>query len=376
MRPGDHDSPRQESIEWEVLLGRVLELPEGEQLRLHRALSEALGDRIGHETPTASQARLRGEALATMRAAAEHLRLPPGQAPTVTQFKKAAREASLAMSFRAVYAAFENNWELASRFYRGQEIPPTPARRALVRSLRKRNATTNEAAIICLRRFLNQDPPLQSATRADYEEWAREVNDAARPGVKPVYAQAGQIHMILRVSWSDCLAVARNEKSLEETQKQYLAELLDEAGPLVGFVLAAWYLAISPHGHGGRVPPGFPQPVVRFGKHNWVWRFTDIKAYKRGKRNFTRERGELQEDYVTSRDLAGLLGVHRDTIRSRLHRHLKEPDILPPPAGRAGRHLYWERAQVNRWMETHTLSEHKIQRGRRRRSRVKDESAA
>lgn len=112
--------------EREVLLARVLDLPVAQQLQVHHDLTEALGGQLGRETARAKQARLRHEALAGMRAAAAHLGLPDGRAPTVTQFKQAAGETELPMTFKAVYAAFENRWETASRFFEARRSPRLP----------------------------------------------------------------------------------------------------------------------------------------------------------------------------------------------------------------------------------------------------------
>jgi hypothetical protein len=34
------------------------------------------------------------------------------------------------MPFSAVYRAFDDNWEIAARFYRGESVPPTAAAKA------------------------------------------------------------------------------------------------------------------------------------------------------------------------------------------------------------------------------------------------------
>jgi hypothetical protein len=143
-RPGTRKYERKEDVEWEVLLARVLDLPEAEQLKVQHGLTEALGGRLGKETARAKQTRLRYEALEALRAAAQHLGLPPGQAPTTTEFKKAASEANLPMTFNAVYEAFEKSWETATRIYRGEKVPATAAQRAARRAILGRNRTDHE----------------------------------------------------------------------------------------------------------------------------------------------------------------------------------------------------------------------------------------
>jgi hypothetical protein len=185
--------------EQEVLLARVLDLPVAQQLQVHHDLTEALGGELGKETARAKQARLRHEALEAMQAAAAHLGLPDGQAPTVTQFKKAARETELPMTFKAAYAAFENRWETASRFFEGKTVPETAAQRRIRRVARRDNRVDMEPPIACLRLFLAQDPPPRSTGLADYNEWARETNENLPPGWERLLEDSAHIRVTLRL---------------------------------------------------------------------------------------------------------------------------------------------------------------------------------
>lgn len=339
-----------------MLLVRVLALPEREQLEIHEALSASLGGRLGRESERDRQTRLRGEALAAMRAAAEHLDLPETQAPTIPEYKQAAKETSLPLPFNAVYRAFEENWDIATRFYLGKEVPATAAQRSARRAILGRNRTDKEAPLSGVRLFLAQDPPPVSTTRADYDDWARERNEVLAPGELRVIERADSIRTVLRTGWERCLAVARNEMALEEAQAMTLAENLSEAGPLVGQHLASWYLGLSPHGrHAKR--PGYPQPVVCLGKTNWLWLLTDIEAFKRGKRDFAHERGALQDAYINAHDLAAILHLGTTMLKARLDKEesakTKTWERLPKPTGRAGKGLYWDRAYAQRWLDEH-----------------------
>ena len=355
-RPGDRTHQQKKYVEREALLARVLALPEREQLEIHHTLSASLGGRLGRETDRDRQVRLRYEALEAMRAAAKHLRLPETQAPTIPQYKRAAKEAGLPLTFNAVYRAFEENWDIATRFYLGQDVPATAAQRSARRAILGRNRTDKEAPLSGVRLFLAQDPPPVSTTRADYGEWARERNETLAPGELRVIENADHLRMVLRTGWERCLAVARNEMVLEDAQELTLAEQLNEAGPLVGHHLASWYLGLSPHGrHAKRA--GYPQPVVCLGKTNWLWLLTDIEAFKRGKRDFAHERGALQDTYIDAHDLAALLDLSTTHLKSRLEREdgatTKTWEKLPKPTGRAGKGLYWDRAYAQRWLDEH-----------------------
>lgn len=350
MRRGDREYERREDIEWEVLLARVLDLPQAEQLRIHQVLSDSLGGQLGQETERARQARARLEALEAMRAAAEQLRLPDGQAPSIPEFKQAAKETKLPMPFSAVYRAFDDNWEIAARFYRGESTPPTAAAKAVRRAIGGRNSTNTEAPITCVRLFLAQDPPPASTERADYNEWARERNENLPPGGLRVVERADHIRAVSRAGWLRCLAVARNEITLEEAQERTLGDYLSESGPLVGHHLASWVLGRSPHARHAQ-SAGYPEPVVCLNQTNWLWLLSDIRAYGQGKRDFTHAKGSAQHAYLDSSEIATLLGI-RGNVRDRVLRAQRRNDWsrVPTPAGRVGKGLYWERVPVERWL--------------------------
>jgi hypothetical protein len=365
-RPGTRRYERKEDVEWEVLLARVLQQPEADQLRIQHGLTEALSGRLGKETARAKQTRLRYKALEALRAAAQQQKLPPGQAPTTTEFKEAASEANLPMTFNAVYEAFEKSWETASRIYRGEKAPATAAQRAARRALLGRNRTDHEPPIAGLRLFLTQDPPPRSTGLADYVDWAREVNDDPPPGMRPVIGSAHHIRRISRASWARCLAVARNEMTLEEAQEETLDEQLSESGPLVGHHLASWILGV-PVDKRLSARPGYPEPVVCLGKSNWLWLLSDVRAYGAGKRVFRHSRGHLQRTYMDSTELAERFEINCGSLQQRINAEGDARGTIPPRTGRAGKRLYWERPQVERWLEEHPSAIGRKGTGPRRR---------
>ena len=354
VRPGNYQRPMRTDAERDVLLARVLALSETEQLWIHRELAESLGGRLGRETQRARQARLRHEALETIHAAAAYLGLPVGQAPSIPEFRKAAKETTLPMTFSGVYEAFENNWELIARIYRGETIPRTSAQRAALRAIVGKGRTDKEAPLSCVRLFLNQSPPPRSTGGPEYRAWAQETNENLPEGWQRLIEDPDHIRSISRTTWDNCLAVARNEKTLEEAQQQTLAAYLSESGPLVGHWLASWVLGISGHKYAHTLPPGYPEPVVCLGRTNWLWLLSDIRAYGEGERDFTHARGHLQQAYVDSDELAAKLNIRQESVRGRLVKaERKGWDKVPKPTGRAGKRLYWERAVVERWFQEH-----------------------
>jgi hypothetical protein len=287
--------------------------------------------------------------------AAAHLDLPRGKAPTIAEFKQAARETHLPMTFMAVYAAFEGRWETATRVYEGKKVPRTPAQRAVQRAILGRNRTDKEPPLTCIRMFLTQDPPPASTGLEDYRAWAQQKNENLRAGEKRVVEDANHIHSVLRVGWERCLEVARDETTLKRAQALTLSEYMTETGPLISHHLASWYLGLSPYSrHAGR--PGYPAPVIRVHETNWLWLRAHIEEFKAGKRDFTHEPGALEGTYLDSPALVKLINLNPKDLHAFLRRGYSTNrwDRLPAPTGRAGRYLYWDRAYVTNWQRLQT----------------------
>lgn len=353
MRNGDEEV-RWGDVEWRLLLGRVLELPEMQQLRMHQALSEALGGPLGRESKRAGEARARREAVETMREAAVALRLPPGQAPKVEEFKRAARGGALSMSFAAVYGAFEDRWGLATRLYEERPIPRSPAQRAVQREVKLGRGEQMQVPIIGLRMWLEDSPADTSLSASDYHEWAIEHNERRSGAERRVGESTWEICNRLRLSWPRALAVAQGETDLQVAQEEELAERLAECGPLVGVELACWVLEMRTS-EAKIKRPGYPRFVARLGTRPH-WLLDEIRAHQRGERTFDHAPGTLEGSYLDSYEVAEMIGVTRYELRSRLrqeHRGAKpqRPDsYMPEPAGLSGARYYWERAAVETWL--------------------------
>lgn len=341
-------------VEWRLLLGRVLELPEVQQLRMHQALSEVLGGSLGRESKRASQARSRREAVEAMREAALVLGLPPGQAPKVEEFKRAARGGALSMSFAAVYGAFEDRWELVTRLYEERPIPHSPAQRAVQREVNRGRGANLQAPIVGLRMWLEDSPADTSLSVSDYHEWAIERNERRSEGERRVGESTWEICNRLRLSWPRVLAVTQGETDLQVAQEEELAERLAGCGPLVGVELACWILEMRT----SEVQikrPGYPRFVARLGTRPH-WLLDEMRAYQQGERTFAHPPGSLEGSYLDSREVAEMIGETRYELRRRLYQrrvgakpHRPDP-YMPLPAGLSGARYYWERAAVEMWL--------------------------
>jgi hypothetical protein len=335
--------------EWQTVLRRALDLVGRDQLKLFHALSERLGGELWEEDDRARQARLRDEAVAAMQAAATYLGLPEGQAPTIPEFKRAARETSLPMTFSGVYGAFDERWDVASRHYRGEHIPETAAQRAMRRKYLGRRDDVREAPLTGVRLFLTQDPPPRATRYEDYEAWAREFNENPRDGYKRVGENAGHICGQLGLGWDLVLAVAAGRTDPEQARKESLSAALSEAGPLVGHLLLSQMLGLSRHARHAKQAT-FPKPVFRFAKGNSMWLRSDIEGYAAGRRDFKHAEGVLQDQYLDGHQLGKeVLGIASiEAVRGRVRAEAWE--TVPRPAGKAGNHYYWSRADVERWL--------------------------
>jgi predicted DNA-binding transcriptional regulator AlpA len=145
------------------------------------------------------------------------------------------------------------------------------------------------------------------------------------------------------------MAVAVGDKDTEQARKESLSAALSEAGPLVGHTLASQMLGLSRHARHAKQAT-FPKPVFRSAKGNPMWLRSDIEGYAAGRRDFTHAEGVLQDQYLDGHQLgAEVLGLASiGAVRQRVQAEAWE--IVPRPAGKAGSHYYWSRADVERWL--------------------------
>lgn len=350
MGPGERVYRRLENVEREddefvILLGRVLELPAARQLEFHRALSDALGGRLGSETERAGHARRRLEALESMRLAAKQLGLPEGQAPLVREFKEASRVTQIPMSFTTIHKAFDGRWELACRYYQGLPVPLNAAQRAIPREGGKR--FRREDALLGLRMWLKELPSAAGRDQTSYRDWAVERNEQRPSGRKRVLEMPSSVASRLRLSWPFAVAVAAEEMTLDEARERYLNELINGSGPLVGWEAVAHLLEL-PKRWKGATPPGRPNPVTLLHRKPH-WLLADVRAYENGQRVFEPAR-HLEGRFMTAEEVGSVLDLNYEQTRARLRRPNPSLRYSPPPAGRSGRHNYWERETVERWV--------------------------
>jgi predicted DNA-binding transcriptional regulator AlpA len=150
------------------------------------------------------------------------------------------------------------------------------------------------------------------------------------------------------------LAVARNQTTLADAQREHLDYLLKASGPLIGATVAGAVLQMRPQAlRSIASKSGFPRRAAIIDGVT-VWRRTDIEAYRLGKRDFAGDHDYLQDEVLASTDIALLVGLKQPRVWTYVHQ--ERWDRVPPPAGNCGMKLYWFRADVDRWLPTRSVS--------------------
>jgi len=344
-------------VEADILLARVLELPPAQQLRFHEALDEMLGERLGVETERAKQVRARRDAVRAIREVATHLGLPQGRAPSVAEFKRAAREMTLSLGFQTVYAAFDKRWELAQRFYEGMPIPLTAAQR----KVRRQGSRSRQDLVVGLQRWWIEVSPGREAMPIDYNRWAVEQNEGKQAGWKHLVERPTNIVTRLEISWPEAIALACGETTVEEAQQRTKEVHQREAGPLITQRRVRQMLGLPLRGRAVS-ESGFPNPVARLYERQW-WRVTDVQAWIEGKRDFTHTEDAEQHIYMDLHSVARAIGLDPAMVREQLRKGVTGTGtFIPRLAGKDGRWLYWERVEVE--------SKQRALQGRRERSLI------
>jgi hypothetical protein len=341
------------TLQADILVARVLELPPAQQLRVHDVLEEVLGEeRLGVQTQRSKEVRARAEALEAMRRAAAHLGLPEDRAPSAEEYKRAAQEADLGVTFKAAYAAFDRRWGLARDFYEGMPVPLTAAQRRVMRTRRSQRMDP----VACLRLWWAETSPPRDAPAVDYEEWAAERNERkAETGQKRVLESTDSLCRRLKVSWAQAVALAASEKTLGEAQRDTKEARLRESGPVMTRTTVNDLLGLR----GQVLEDDFPNPVACLERQP-LWRTEDVIAYREGKRGFTHPEEAERGEYVDAGTVAWRLGIGEEWLRRLLKDAPTEACTrdarIPVPAGtlqlgRGKKRLYWRSADVEGMVE-------------------------
>jgi predicted DNA-binding transcriptional regulator AlpA len=321
---------------------QVLELSDHEQLDLYQLLSEHLALGPGHVADTEVEDRV--QSMKDMAAAAEYLQLPAGTAPTYPQYEKAHKALGLSLSAQQVQRRW-NRWRTATNAFEGGRSAPTAAQRSFARATLGRDRQY-EDYLAGLRKWLDSEP--RSLTDVDYNEFVEEHNRTLVAGDAP-FVRAQSVVLGLDIGWEAAVAVAYDEVDLETArqQTQHRREAQEGTRGLIGRVAVAQLLDFGRNEVARRSrQPDFPVRVALISRRP-AWVRSDIEAYAAGEAVPHRQLDEAQAELIDSREMAQLLGLSGDSLRTRIHE--QRWDRVPEPSGQVSDAHYWERSEYEAW---------------------------
>lgn len=338
--------PPQSRRQREDAMRRVMELPDRDKFEVFEQLKDYLSSALSGESKEDQQLRQRKEALEAMRQVATHLGLKDGEAPTPKQFDQAAHEMSIEWTSAKVIRAYER-WRNAKQALLDEWVPRSAAQRTLVRATTGRKRK-HEEYLAGVRSWLETEPASQQM--CDYDEWAAETNDKRSDDAAPL-VKSNALRSALEVGWEQIKSAALGETTLDSAFRRKAAlETKGGQEPLVGSTAAAVILGRSISELGTWISKAeFPSHVAKLNGTR-VWRRTDIEDFHDGRVFPARREGCDQRLYVDQKEMAELMDKDWFILRRRIWQ--ERWDVVPKPAGKAGRSWYWRRSAVEKWLKT------------------------
>lgn len=150
----------------------------------------------------------------------------------------------------------------------------------------------------------------------------------------------------LGLGWGACLAVARNDVSLEEArtaareQRKFPAEAMHD---LISTQTLALMLGVGPTQVRSRtLKPGFPPPVGIFDGAK-AWLRVDVEAHLRGDPVPRRDMAAIRAQYLSPSEVSTMIGLAVASLHNPRCR-------VPPCEGRLGNYRILRRSVVEQWM--------------------------
>ena len=351
-------STRRTPLEREVaaVMRSILDLPPRGQLLVHEQLRDYLGAGTGVETAADAQIRAQNKSLDALRAVAEHLGLPEGQAPNTTQFTAGAAAAGVKMSVSTVSKPF-SRYRFAVDVYEGRRPPESMSQRGQRNRTigRRRNAQADFAG---LRLWWNHEDRVLD-TQREYDAFVREFNDdvtAGRSDEQPL-APGAAVCMNTGFVWAEILEVLRNGKDPDEFLAEYRKRLVETPLNALGIVdtkTAAAMLELRPQELRNRRIKG-ELPLVRvlvIGTNNG-YLAQDVIACRDGQTATipARQENEMRPLIMDAHEVAEAVGLALITVRHR--NRIDHNYTTPAPIAYLGNALYWSRAHVEQWVKEH-----------------------
>lgn len=332
---------------YDAVWHQALELPVVDQLELYRDLREYLGGKVGQETDSDRQLRLRGQALDALKQIVDDLGIEADQL-TVSRADEAWRAIGSKWRSGQVIKAW-GTWNTVKSALQGRAVPLTSAQRGLVAATGGRRARTDAERLRGIQLWLKTKPKSKAVKR--YREFRNEYNETLAEGERPLIA--GETLMAqLGLRWAQIIAVSQGEFSLEEARRQSAPQEPKPGvnwGDLVGRAETLEILDLSKGNFEHRARrPDFPLPAAMI-KRWRLWRRADIKSYAAGKRAdwITEAENELQGHILDLPQLCQRLDLTGSQFRRRFE--AQDWSAIPPPDGRVSTSFWWRRDRVEAW---------------------------
>lgn len=328
----------------QFVLDRFYTLNAREQLLAYRACRDYLAARVG-ETKRDGVIAERAGAIEALEAVAKHLKLPPGRAPTPTEFDEAARVLGLDWNRSRVTRAW-GRWRFAKSAFLGEPMSESSDQRDQRLGPRRRKRR-HEGHLDGVQLWLKTKP--QSFSIDSYNAWAKDYNERAN-GAPLVVTRGNSVSIALGLTWRDAVRFAKGEITQAEgrppgkrprqqfsrgpydfVSQRHLSQMFGKDDYALGRVLSS---------------PGFPPPALVMQRVR-LWVRQDIEAFQNGRPFPERDPKEIRALYLTRKEVAALTGLTMDSVSYGQRG-------VPGAAVYVGPVQLWLRSEVETWLKEHS----------------------
>jgi hypothetical protein len=327
----------------QFLLDRFYTLDTREQLLAYRACRDYLSARVG-ETKRDRVIAERAGAIEALEAVAKHLKLPPGRAPTPTEFDEAARALGLDWNRSRVTRAW-GRWRFAKSAFLGEPMSESSEQRDQ-RVAPRRRRRRHEGHLEGVQLWLKTKP--HSFSIDSYNAWAKDYNERAN-GTPLVVTRGNSVSVALGLTWRDAVRLAKGE--ITHAQGRPMGKRPRPQFSRGPYDFVSWRDLIEKFAKDGYAlgkvlsSPGFPQAALVIGRAR-LWIRQDVEAFRNGRPFPDRDPKEIRALYLTRKEVAALTGFVVDSV-SRGRRG------LPRAAVYVGSVQLWLRSEVEPWLKEH-----------------------
>ncbi len=337
-----------DEVSVDAVLRLALSLSRRAQLEVHEQLGAYLVEVGEPESKYAARVRRQREALDALELVATATDLPPGQAPTTTQFDELAAALGIPWNVSAIGRAFRG-WANAQAMYERRVLPETARQvrqRGFLRSHRGRSPIEHLAL------FGEWADHAEDHSRTAYERWRKNYVAEAASADLPLPLSASQfLKLFPGIGFAELVELRHASCDLTDLVRERAEGALAERPNPLGLATLTQTAALM----GKSVPlvigrlnsraSGFPV-VVALVSGNRTLLADDVRQYLRTGRAPARDFGEMQGHLCDQPQLAQTLGMTRPAVAQAVERATGK---VPAPDGHVGRYAYWLPSTVEAW---------------------------